>query len=41
LYAGGLRPVVDSVLPLDEAASAHARVERGEHFGKVVLRINA
>ena len=38
-YGSGLRPVVDSVMPLDEAAAAHARVERGEHFGKVVLRL--
>jgi NADPH:quinone reductase-like Zn-dependent oxidoreductase len=31
------RPVVDSVVPLDEAAGAHARMERSEHFGKLVL----
>jgi NADPH:quinone reductase-like Zn-dependent oxidoreductase len=35
----GLRPVVDSVLPLAEAADAHARLERGEQFGKIVLRM--
>jgi NADPH:quinone reductase-like Zn-dependent oxidoreductase len=39
LYASGLRPIVDSVLALDEAAAAHARIERGQHFGKVVLRV--
>ena len=39
LYGNGLRPIVDSILPLDEAAAAHARIERGEHFGKIVLRI--
>ena len=36
---GGLRPVVDSVLPLEEAAAAHARMERGDQFGKIVLTI--
>ena len=39
LYAKGLRPVVDSVLPLAEAAAAHARLESGEQFGKIVLRV--
>jgi NADPH:quinone reductase-like Zn-dependent oxidoreductase len=39
MYGKGLRPVVDSVLPLAEAAAAHARVESGEHFGKIVLRV--
>jgi NADPH:quinone reductase-like Zn-dependent oxidoreductase len=34
---GRLEPVVDSVLPLTDAAEAHRRIERREHFGKVVL----
>jgi len=38
-YAKGLRPVVDRVFPLEQAADAHARLERGEQFGKIVLRI--
>jgi NADPH:quinone reductase-like Zn-dependent oxidoreductase len=33
------RPAVDSVIPLDDAAAAHARLERREHFGKLVLSI--
>jgi zinc-binding alcohol dehydrogenase/oxidoreductase len=33
------RPVIDSVRPLGEAAEAHARIEAGEHFGKLVLTI--
>ena len=36
---GALRPVVDSVLPLEDVAGAHARMERGEQFGKIVLTI--
>ena len=31
------RPVIDSVRPLGEVAAAHARIEAGEHFGKLVL----
>jgi NADPH:quinone reductase-like Zn-dependent oxidoreductase len=37
--SGRVRPVVDAVFPLAEAAAAHARVEAGEQLGKVVLRI--
>jgi len=37
MYAGGLRPVIDSVFPLTDAGAAHARLESGEHFGKIVL----
>lgn len=33
----GWRPAVADVLPLDDAAAAHARMERREHFGKLVL----
>jgi zinc-binding alcohol dehydrogenase/oxidoreductase len=33
------RPVIDSVLPLAEAAAAHERMEAGEHFGKLVLAV--
>ena len=40
LYATGLRPIVDRVMPLDEAADAHRRMEQGEQFGKIVLRID-
>ena len=34
---GGLKPVIDTVLPLAEAAEAHRRMESGEHVGKIVL----
>ena len=34
---GSLRPVVDRVLPADEAADAHRLVEANETFGKVLL----
>jgi NADPH:quinone reductase-like Zn-dependent oxidoreductase len=37
--AGEVRPTLDEVFPLAEAAAAHERMERGEHLGKIVLRI--
>jgi NADPH:quinone reductase-like Zn-dependent oxidoreductase len=37
LSGGRLRPVVDSVVPLVQARSAHERIESRAHFGKVVL----
>jgi NADPH:quinone reductase-like Zn-dependent oxidoreductase len=38
--SGRAKPVVDSVLPLSEARAAHERLEAGEQFGKIVLRIS-
>jgi putative PIG3 family NAD(P)H quinone oxidoreductase len=35
--AGKVRPVIDAVLPLAEAAQAHRRLE-GSHIGKILLR---
>jgi NADPH2:quinone reductase len=32
-----IRPVIDSVFPLAEAAKAHARMESSAHIGKIVL----
>jgi NADPH:quinone reductase-like Zn-dependent oxidoreductase len=36
---GRLKPVIDSTFPLDKAAEAHARMEAGDHVGKIVLEI--
>ncbi len=36
---GVLRPQMDMVFPLAEAAKAHERMESGEHFGKIVLAV--
>jgi len=36
---GRLRPVIDSIFPLAEAARAHERMESGEHVGKIVLEV--
>lgn len=40
LEAGRIRPVVDRVLPLADAAEAHRLLESSGHFGKVVLRVS-
>jgi len=37
--SGRLKPILDRVFPLAEAADAHAYLESGSQFGKVVLRI--
>lgn len=39
IFNGTIKPVVDSVYPLEQAAEAYARYERGEQFGKIVLKV--
>jgi putative PIG3 family NAD(P)H quinone oxidoreductase len=36
---GELSPVMDMTFPLAEAAAAHARMEAGQHIGKIVLEV--
>ena len=36
---GNLRPVMDQIFPLAEAAAAHSRMEAGDHIGKIVLKV--
>jgi NADPH2:quinone reductase len=35
-----LRPAIDMTFPLEDAAKAHARMESGEHVGKIVLTVD-
>ncbi len=37
--SGTLRPVMDQTFPLADAAAAHARMEAGDHIGKIVLAV--
>lgn len=39
LNAGRCLPLIDKVFPLEEAAQAHARMEAGDHIGKIVLKV--
>jgi NADPH:quinone reductase-like Zn-dependent oxidoreductase len=40
LFADGtFEPVVDCVLPLEQAAEAHRMVDARRHFGKIILRV--
>ena len=36
---GTVKPIVDRVFPLSEAAAAHEHLESGKQFGKIVLKI--
>ncbi|GAG05311.1 unnamed protein product, partial [marine sediment metagenome] len=38
VWNGRLTPIVDTVLPLSKAKEAHERLEKGEQFGKIVLK---
>ena len=40
LYESGIRPVIDKVFPLEQAGDAHIRMEAGDQFGKIVLKIS-
>jgi putative PIG3 family NAD(P)H quinone oxidoreductase len=39
LESGAVRPIVDRVLPMADAAAAHRVVEAGDHVGKVLLAV--
>jgi NADPH:quinone reductase len=37
---GKIRPVVDSVFPIEDVAGAHERMQSSKHIGKIVLRFD-
>ena len=39
LASGKVRPVIDSVFPMEQVRAAHQRIESNESFGKVVLTL--
>ncbi len=39
LEAKRMAPVMDTVFPLEDALHAHARMERSDHIGKIVLQV--
>lgn len=40
IESGRIRPIVDKVFPMQQAAQAHAYMESSEHKGKIVLAID-
>ena len=38
VWKGKLKPIIDKVLPLELAQSAHRLLETGDHFGKIILQ---
>jgi len=38
IFEGRIRPVIDSVVPLEEVAQAHQRLEQRAVFGKIILK---
>jgi NADPH:quinone reductase len=38
---GTARPVMDRTFPLAQAGAAHARMEKGDHIGKIVLAVDS
>jgi putative PIG3 family NAD(P)H quinone oxidoreductase len=39
LETGQVKPIIDSTLPLEQAAAAHALMESSRHMGKIVLTV--
>jgi NADPH:quinone reductase-like Zn-dependent oxidoreductase len=39
IESGAVRPVIDRILTLDDAAEAHRLLDSSEHIGKVLLRV--
>ncbi len=40
LEGGKIKPVMDEIFPLNDASAAHARMEEGQHIGKIVLEVD-
>ncbi len=36
---GELKPIIDTVMPLEQGRQAHLRLANGEQFGKIVLTV--
>jgi putative PIG3 family NAD(P)H quinone oxidoreductase len=40
LEAGHIKPIIDSVFPLEQARQAHMHMEARQHFGKIILKVD-
>jgi NADPH2:quinone reductase len=41
LASGRVRPIIDRVVPFEQAVEAHRHMESNANFGKIVLTMNA
>lgn len=41
LETGAIKPQIDTILPLAEAAKAHTLMEASTHIGKIILEVEA
>lgn len=39
LENGTIKPLIDSIYPLEQAEQAHAHMMSGTHMGKIVLKV--
>lgn len=39
LESGAIKPIVDSIYPLEQTEEAHARMMSGQHMGKIILKV--
>lgn len=39
LESGRIKPLIDSIYPLEQVEQAHAHMEGGQHMGKIILKI--
>jgi NADPH2:quinone reductase len=39
LQSGTIKPIIDSIYPLEQVEEAHARMQSGQHMGKIVLKM--
>lgn len=40
IEAGEIKPIIDSIFPLEKVVDAHHRMESGEHIGKIMLQVS-
>jgi NADPH2:quinone reductase len=39
LESGKIKPIIDSIYPLEEVEQAHGHMQGGQHMGKIILRV--
>jgi NADPH:quinone reductase-like Zn-dependent oxidoreductase len=39
MLSGAIKPVIDSVFPIEEAAQAHERMAENKNVGKIILKV--